>query len=136
MTWNELFAAARPPPTLFRSDTTSFEAVSGWCIASLGIWCWIAAWFSTGFFPALSQLAGLEPLAGAMLIAWGVRHAVGAHSHNKRARARRALLLAAFLSFVAALVWQQRGWYMPGIPVAIVTIAAHCWVFLRLTGRL
>ncbi len=125
----------RLPDTLFRSDPQSFEVISGWTIAALGIWCWAFGWFG-GFLPRLAMLAGWEPIAGAAMIIYGVGHGLAAHGSSRKSRARRALLMAWVSSFMGLLIGQQIGWDAPAVPVALVTGMAQGWVYLRHTGAI
>ncbi len=135
MTWADVVRALRPPPTLFRSDPQSVEVVCGWVIAALGAWCWIFGWFG-GFLPRLAAFSGWEPVVGAVMIIYGVRHALAAHGRNRKGRARRALLMAWVSTFLGLLIGQQIGWDAPAVPVSFVTALAQGWVYLRHTGAI
>ncbi len=119
------------PPTLFHSDPQSVEVVTGWYIAVLGLWCWIAGWFGA-FLPNLANFHGYEWMAAALLCPYGVRHAMGAHSHSLHKRAWRAFAAATVFFYFSVLLVSNQGWRVAGFPALVLAAIVQGWVFLRL----
>lgn len=128
MIWREFFT---PPATLFHSDPQAVEAVTGWYIATLSFWCWLAGSFGD-FLPKLAALHGWEWAVAAVGIPYGIRHAFRAHSRNLNRRAQQAFIASGLMMAFAVLLLQNQSWRVFGVPALVLGAIVQAWVYLRL----
>lgn len=128
MTFREFLA---PPPTLFHSDPQSVEVVTGWYIATLSLWCWLAGSFGD-FLPNLAGIHGWEWVVALVGVPYGFRHAMRAHSKNLRRRANQAFIASGLMAAFAVVLMQNQTWRAFGVPALLLGSVVQGWAYLRL----